>query len=55
MKQNKDREEFELFCDKLRIKKCVREYPCQRCDTWFWIETHTKKKVEEALNNIREE
>jgi hypothetical protein len=36
-------------------KKIKYKYEVTNGKLWKWIETHTQKKVEEALNNILEE
>jgi len=57
MKQNKDREEF-MNCFMWSSKdNCWKLLP-RRTPEKIWeivVETHTQKKVEEALNNILEE
>lgn len=61
MKQNKDREEFNqkifglivdyIHDDLFKTDNCVKSID----KLYDWIETHTQKKLEEALNNILEE
>ena len=55
MKQNKDREEFDKIINNASINfdETLGEETVE--ELWKWIETHTKKKVEETLNNILEE
>ena len=54
MKQNKDREEFMARYEGANtVQSSISSFMAN--DIWQWIETHTQKKVKEALNNILEE
>ena len=52
MKQNKDREEFMARYEGANtVQSSISSFMAN--DIWQWIETHTKKKVEEALQPIK--
>ena len=62
MKQNKDRKELLKICKKYVLDKsqsgaydCAMSINEEISELVDFVETHTQKKVEEALNNILEE